>query len=133
MARGAQLGRQWRIIQTLLAATRGKTVAELAERLGCHPRTVYRDLEALESGGFPLYCERDGGANRWALLDAVRTQVPIPLDLTELMALTLGRGTLHALMRETLFSRALDALYEKINATLPDAYRDRRRAKTPRH
>jgi len=51
MARGDQLGRQWRIIQTLISSRRSKSAAELAEGLKCHPRTVYRDLEALQVAG----------------------------------------------------------------------------------
>ena len=33
MARGDQLGRQWKIIQTLISSRRGKSAAELAEAL----------------------------------------------------------------------------------------------------
>jgi len=44
MARGDQLVRQWQMIQHLIRATDGVGAAELAHRLGCHVRTVYRDL-----------------------------------------------------------------------------------------
>ena len=54
MARGDQLGRQWKIIQTLISSRKGKSAADLAQDLGCHPRTVYRDLEALHERGLPL-------------------------------------------------------------------------------
>jgi hypothetical protein len=37
MARGDQLGRQWRTIQTLLTSKLGKSAAELAEELECNP------------------------------------------------------------------------------------------------
>jgi hypothetical protein len=40
MARGDQLGRQWRIIQTLINSQLGKSAAELAEEIECHPRTT---------------------------------------------------------------------------------------------
>ncbi|UCG13862.1 MAG: hypothetical protein JSU72_05165 [Deltaproteobacteria bacterium] len=40
MARGDQLARQWRIIQTLVSSRRGKTVAELVKEENCHPRTI---------------------------------------------------------------------------------------------
>ena len=51
MARGDQLARQWRIIQTLISARHGKSVSNLAQDLSCHTRTVYRDLEALQAAG----------------------------------------------------------------------------------
>jgi predicted DNA-binding transcriptional regulator YafY len=44
MPRGDQLARQWKIIQTLITSRRGKSAAELASALECHPRTLYRDL-----------------------------------------------------------------------------------------
>jgi DeoR/GlpR family transcriptional regulator of sugar metabolism len=46
MAKGDQFGRQWRIIQTLISSRAGRSASELAQELGCNPRTVYRDLEA---------------------------------------------------------------------------------------
>ena len=57
MARGDQLSRQWKMIRTLISSTYGKTVTELADTLGCTKRTVYRDLEALQAGGFPITTE----------------------------------------------------------------------------
>jgi predicted DNA-binding transcriptional regulator YafY len=47
MARGDQLGRQWKIIQTLITLKKWRSAAELATDLDIHPRTVYRDLVAL--------------------------------------------------------------------------------------
>lgn len=121
MARGDQLGRQWKIIQRLLAARRGKTVAALAADLDCHPRTVYRDLEALETAGFPVYTEKIGGVNHWSLLDSLKQQIPLPLSLTELTALYFSRDMLK-MLRDTVFYDALETLFQKIKATLPPAY-----------
>jgi predicted DNA-binding transcriptional regulator YafY len=53
MARGHQLARQWKIIQTLITSRKGKSAAELAIEIECHPRTLYRDIEALQAAGFP--------------------------------------------------------------------------------
>ena len=94
MARGDQLGRQWRIIQTLISSKRGKSASELASELDCHPRTVYRDLEALQIAGFPIYTERVEGKSLWSLLDTVKHQIPIPFSLPELMALYFGADML---------------------------------------
>jgi predicted DNA-binding transcriptional regulator YafY len=78
MPRGDQLARQWKIIQTLITSRRGKSAAELAEGLECHPRTLYRDLEALQVAGFPIYTEKVEGKNLWSLLDTLKHNIPIP-------------------------------------------------------
>ena len=123
MARGDQLGRQWRIIQTLLTSRHGKTAADLARDIECHPRTVYRDLEALQLAGFPLFTDRIDGKNHWSLLENVKHQIPLPLNLTELMALYFSRDMLK-ILKDTAFYDALETLFQKIKATLPPEYID---------
>ncbi len=118
MARGDQLGRQWRIIQTLISSRTGKSAAELAEELDCHPRTVYRDLEALQIAGFPIYTERVEGKSLWSLLDTVKHQIPVPFSLTELMALYFSTEMLKV-FRDTPFHDSLESLSGKVKATLP--------------
>jgi predicted DNA-binding transcriptional regulator YafY len=121
MARGDQLGRQWKILQMLISARRGKSVSDLAQEIDCHTRTVYRDLEALQVAGFPVYTEKEGGKNLWLLLDSAKHQAPIPLSLTELMALYFSRGMMKVL-KNTVFYDSLESLFEKIKATLPSEY-----------
>lgn len=121
MARGDQLARQWRIIQTLIAARRGKSAADLAQDLNCHTRTVYRDLEALQAAGFPVYTDKMDGKNGWFLLDTAKHSIPIPFSLPELMALYFSRGMMGAL-KDTVFFDSLVSLFDKIKATLPDEY-----------
>jgi predicted DNA-binding transcriptional regulator YafY len=118
MARGDQLARQWTIIQSLLASRSGKTIAQLVETLGCHRRTVYRDLEALQSAGFPLYSDQEEGHSRWYLIESARQSVPIPFSITELMALYFSRDWLQGL-ENTVFHEALESLFQKVKATLP--------------
>ncbi len=118
MARGDQLARQWSIIQSLQTDWNGKSVSDLAMDLGCHTRTVYRDLEALQFAGFPIYNERAEGTTRWRLLDSARPQVPVPFSLTELMALYFSRDLLQVLRGTVLFD-ALEGLFRKIKTTLP--------------
>jgi len=118
MARGDQLGRQWRIIQTLISSKMGKSAAELASELDCHPRTVYRDLEALQVAGFPIYTDRVEGKNLWSLLDTVKHQIPIPFSLTELMALYFGSDILKV-FKGTVFHDSLESLFQKVKTTLP--------------
>ena len=121
MARGDQLSRQWKIIQSLLAAPKGKTATELSKALACHSRTVYRDLEALQLAGFPLYTEKGKGRTYWSILDDGRHQMPIPLDLTELMALYFSRNMLN-IMEGSAIHQSLVSLFEKVKATLPAEY-----------
>jgi len=121
MARGDQLGRQWKIIQALLSSKQGRSAAELAEELGCHSRTVYRDLEALQVAGFPLFTERVHHKSKWSLLSSAKQQIPIPLDLAELMALYFSRNMMKFL-KNTVFYDSLESLFLKIKTTLPPSY-----------
>ena len=121
MARGDQLSRQWKIIHSLMASVRGKSASELAVELECHSRTVYRDLEALQMAGFPLYTEQSGGKTLWSVLDTGRRTMPLPLSLTELMALYFSRNMLKVL-EGTAISDSLSSLFDKVKATLPPEY-----------
>ena len=118
MARGDQLGRQWKIIQTLISSKIGKSAADLAQDLECNPRNIYRDLEALQVAGFPIYTERVDGKNLWSLLDTVKHQIPVPFSLTELMALYFSRDMLKV-FKDTAFYDSLESLFEKVKTTLP--------------
>ena len=122
MARGDQLSRQWKIIQRLFAATRGVSVSDLSTDLECHSRTVYRDLEALQMAGFPLYNEQVDGRHLWSILDTVKQPLPLPLSLVELMALYFSRDVLKTL-KNTPFDSALETLFEKIITTIPEKTR----------
>jgi predicted DNA-binding transcriptional regulator YafY len=118
MARGDQLARQWKIIQTLISSRMGKSAADIARDLDCHPRTVYRDLDALQSAGFPMYTERVDGKSLWSLLDTVKHHYPIPFTFTELMALHFSRDVLKVL-EGTIFYDSLESLFQKVRTTLP--------------
>lgn len=60
MPRNDQVTRQWLLLQKL-ETSRGATLQELAaslpEDLSRHPRTIRRDLEALEAAHIPLIDE----------------------------------------------------------------------------
>jgi len=118
MARGDQLGRQWKIIQTLISSKKGKSASDLSQDMECHPRTIYRDLEALQMAGFPIYIEKSEGKSLWSLLDTVKHQMPVPFTLTELMALYFGRDMLKV-FRDTAFYDSLESLFQKVKTTLP--------------
>ncbi len=123
MARGDQLTRQWKIIQTLIGSRKGRTASELAKALVCHVRTIYRDLEALQVSGFPLYVDKQDGKSRWYILENARQQLPLPLSLTEAMALYFSRDMLKPL-EGTIFHQSLSKLIDKLSATLPPQVRD---------
>ncbi len=121
MARGDQLGRQWKIIRRLIASTQGKSVQDLASELSCHARTVYRDLEALQVAGFPVYTERKNQKNYWSLMASAKHQIPIPFNIAELMALYFSSDMLK-MLKNTVFYDSLESLFKKIKATLPPEY-----------
>jgi len=56
--RRAQFVRQWRILLALRQAPR--TLVELAELMAVHPRTVRRDLMALQRVPLPVTSQFDG-------------------------------------------------------------------------
>jgi predicted DNA-binding transcriptional regulator YafY len=119
MSRGAQLARQWKILQHLLTHRRGATVQELVHMVGCHRRTLYRDLDALQEAGFPLHTGQEEGRRYWKVMDTYACHMPIPFNLAELTALYFSRDLLQA-MQGSLFADALKSLFEKIRTTLPD-------------
>ena len=121
MARGDQLGRQWTILQILITSNTGKSVSDIAQQVNCHTRTVYRDLEALQIAGFPIYTEKKEGKTFWCILENAKKQAPIPLNLSELMALYFGRDMLNVL-KNTIFHDSLKSLFDKIKTTLPSEY-----------
>jgi len=121
MARGEQLGRQWTILQILMRSNIGKSVSDLAQKVNCHSRTVYRDLEALQIAGFPIFTEKKEGKTLWFVLETVKKKVPIPLSISELMALYFGRDMLNVL-KNTIFHDSLKSLFNKIKTTLPIEY-----------
>src|SRR5574337_148444 len=115
-----------RILQVLrrLEAPQGATLSELASALPDgvprHPRTLRRDLGALEALGVPLYTERAGGEVRWKLLEGFR-RIPVPAFApTELMALVFSRQLL-APLEGTEVQASLDAALSKVQTALPPA------------
>src|SRR5438445_8697191 len=52
----------------------GVTIDDAARELRCAPRTIWRDLDALQQAGFPLYSERasDGYRGLWLVREEFR-------------------------------------------------------------
>jgi predicted DNA-binding transcriptional regulator YafY len=122
MPRNDQVTRQWHVLQRLEASKRGLTLDELFASLppdvARHPRTIRRDLEALEAAHFPLLSERVDGMVRWRLLDGFRNVPALGLSPTELMALTFTRHLLLPL-EGTEIKAALDSALQKAMARIP--------------
>jgi predicted DNA-binding transcriptional regulator YafY len=118
MARGDQLSRQWKIIQTLISSRIGRSAADLAVELDINPRTVYRDLEALQLAGFPIYNDKVEGRHVWSLLDTVKHQIPIPFNLPELIALYFCSDMMKV-FQGIVFYDSLETLFKKVKTTLP--------------
>lgn len=120
MARNDQATRQIALLKKL-EHSRGATLQELAEALpeeiARHPRTIRRDLEALERS-FPLLTERVNGQTYWRLMDGYRRVPPLTFSPTELMALVFSRGLLKPL-DGTAIKASLDSALNKAAAALP--------------
>src|SRR5262245_58141941 len=120
MPRNDQVTRQWALLQKL-ESRQGATLQELAtalpEDVSRHPRTIRRDLEALEVR-FPLITERVGRQTRWRLMDGFRHVPPLALSPTELMALVFSRDLLKPL-DGTEIKSSLDSALNKAATLLP--------------
>lgn len=95
MPHNDQAVRQLGILNKLEASRQGLTLNQLAEAIDPaatrHPRTLRRDLAAIEAVGWPLVTERVDGQVRWKLLERFRTILALRLSPSELMALTVSR------------------------------------------
>jgi len=121
--RNDQLSRQWLLLQRL-EGSRGATLQELVDSLPDdfpkHPRTIRRDLLALEVAGFPLLNERRDGQTVWRLMDGARGAPAVTFSTTELMSLTFSRNLLKPLEGTEIQASLLSAL-QKASAALPPA------------
>ena len=103
----------------LLQTHRRMTVRELAQRLEVSVRTVYRDMEALNTAGIPITAERgaDGG---WFLLDGYRTNLT-GLNEPEVQALFVPRPS--PLLDDLGLQKASEGAFLKLLAALPVLFR----------
>lgn len=122
MPRNDQAVRQIILLNKLEASRLGLTLEQLAEGLDHsatrHPRTLRRDLDAIESAGWPLLTERIDGRTRWKLLEGTRQAPALRLTPTELMALTLSRRII-APLEGTAVHTSLQSALNKASAALP--------------
>jgi predicted DNA-binding transcriptional regulator YafY len=117
MPRNAEVIRQWSILKEL-EASRRVTIDELAQRTGVTTRTIRRDLEALQTAGFPLFDETHDGKKYWTLEQkAFRRLHDTGFTLAELSALYFSR-TLVESLTGTPFERDVRSAFDKLSAAL---------------
>ncbi len=116
--RGTQIARQWKILRLIESRKRGLTARELSHELETDLRTIYRDLEALQDAGFPLYTDREGKGSCWCLVEGFKSNLPLPLTMTELASLHMSRDIMRV-FEGTAFQESIEGLFDKIRVSLP--------------
>ncbi|HSL24189.1 MAG TPA: transcriptional regulator [Vicinamibacterales bacterium] len=121
--RNSELVRQWEILRTIDATETGVSVQKLARASRVHPRTIRRDLEALERAGFPLYTDRESGTTLYKFSSKpFKRLAQTGLGLPEMCALYMSRSMLEALASAP-FRDELTRAMAKLEATLPEGVR----------
>jgi predicted DNA-binding transcriptional regulator YafY len=122
MPRNAEVIRQWTILRDL-EASRRLTIDELARRTGVTTRTIRRDLDALQSAGFPLFDETHEGKKYWMLEHRpFRRLDQTGFTIAELSALYFSR-TLVECLAAMPFQRDVRSAFDKLAAALTPGMR----------
>jgi predicted DNA-binding transcriptional regulator YafY len=122
MPRNAEVIRQWSILRNL-EASRRLTIDDLAARSGVTTRTIRRDLEALQTAGFPLFDEVVDGKRYWTLEQrAFKRLDSTGFTLAELSALYFSR-TLVECLASTPFQQDAASAFAKLAAALTPGMR----------
>jgi len=120
--RNAEVIRQWSILRDL-ESSRRVTIDDLAQRTGVSTRTIRRDLEALQSAGFPLFDEVHDGKKFWTLEQrAFRRLDDTGFTLAEMTALYFSRSLVECLAA-TPFQRDVRSAFDKLAAALTPGMR----------
>ena len=104
-------------VRTLLHATGGCTIYEIAERLKVSTRTALRYLQALEDAGERLYEDSDGRRKIWRVVPSTR-EATFRLTTSQMVSLVLSRRVFDFL-DGTGFKEDLDDVFQQLEATLP--------------
>lgn len=114
--RGHQLARQWRLVQHLAHSRIGLGPEEIADRLHCTRRTVYRDIDALQAAGFPVTRKTRDGRVFYGLVEGFELG-DIPFTADELLALVFSENLLKA-PSDAFFQDSLCSAMDKVRARL---------------
>jgi len=130
MARNEQLIRQHKILQILERYRFGRLLEELrddlVEELGLsslHPRSVRRDLEALQAAGIDVAVHESPRGKLWKIGPKARGAYTITASATELIALSLSRDLLYPLAG-TPFWLGIESFWSKLQEEMPPAIWD---------
>ena len=122
MPRNAEVIRQWTILKEIEASRRA-TIDDLATRTGVTTRTIRRDLEALQTAGFPLFDETHDGKKYWTMEQKpFRRLDETAFTLAELSALYFSRTLVEGLSG-TPFQRDVSSAFEKLAGALTPGMR----------
>jgi predicted DNA-binding transcriptional regulator YafY len=103
----------------MIQSAAGVAVDDAARKLGCTPRTIWRDLDVLQKAGFPLYDDKGGDGRRslWKLEEKFTLGLPVKLTLAETAALLMSRDLLRPAGAQAL-DAAITAAFDKIGRVL---------------
>jgi predicted DNA-binding transcriptional regulator YafY len=103
----------------MIQSPAGIAVEDAARKLGCHVRTIWRDLLVLQQAGFPLYDDKAGDGRRslWKLEEKFTLGLPVKLTLAETAALLMSRDLLRPAGAQAL-GPVVTAAFEKIGRVL---------------
>ncbi len=119
MSRGDQLQRHLNLMRLLQTRGEGVPLAQLADHFGVSERTIQRDLELLQSEGFPVSFDEDAFGKRfWRMPANFFNTGALTLSLTEAMSLHLARRVL-APLRGTHLADGLQSVLDRIESLLP--------------
>jgi predicted DNA-binding transcriptional regulator YafY len=122
MPRNAEVIRQWTILREL-EASRRLTIDDMAEKTSVTTRTIRRDLEALQSAGFPLFDEVHDGKKYWMLEQkAFRRLDATGFTFAELSALYFSR-TLVECLAATPFQKDVRSAFDRLSDALTPGMR----------
>ena len=125
--RNMQVARIFQVLTILQSSRNGKSVAEIEAALidrgfDVQKRTVYRDIDALETAGFPITRD-DSSPQRISLDDDAHIASYLALSPREILALYLAQGALLPLAN-TPFHDDLTGLFKKIDDKIGTTSRD---------